>query len=113
MAQTSVFYQNYSDNPYGNCSTQHQKREKVASTVLLSRFHTEQSADFPVVTSGSLLSDGVLFSLSVLIHYVCSSAEARSPLLKYLQCEVQQLSLALLPPLDHFQDGDCSAEVPA
>lgn len=36
-----------------------------------------------------------------------------SPLLKDLQCEVQQLSLALLPPLDHFQDGDCSAQIPA
>ena len=35
------------------------------------------------------------------------------PLLKDLQCEVQQLSLALLPPLDHLQDGDGSAEIPA
>jgi len=35
------------------------------------------------------------------------------PLLKDLQCEVQQLSLALLPPLDHLQDGDRSAQVPA
>lgn len=26
---------------------------------------------------------------------------------------MQQLSLALLPPLDHFQDGDGSAQIPA
>lgn len=26
---------------------------------------------------------------------------------------MQQLSLALLSPLDHFQDGDGSAEIPA
>lgn len=26
---------------------------------------------------------------------------------------MQQLSLALFPPLDHFQDGDSSAEIPA
>lgn len=35
------------------------------------------------------------------------------PLLHNLQCEMQQLPLALLPPLDHLQDGDSSAQVPA
>lgn len=35
------------------------------------------------------------------------------PLLHNLQCEVQQFPLALLPPLDHLQDGDSSAQVPA
>lgn len=35
------------------------------------------------------------------------------PLLEDLQREVQQLSLALLPPLDHLQDGDGSAQIPA
>ena len=33
------------------------------------------------------------------------------PLLEDLQGEVEQLSLALLPPLDHLQDGDGSAQV--
>lgn len=39
--------------------------------------------------------------------------QVRLPLLKNLQCEVQQLSLALLPPLDHFEDGYSSAQVSA
>ena len=47
------------------------------------------------------------------MHFMCSPLEAGSPLLKDLQCEMQQLSLALLPPLDHLQDGDGSAEIPA
>lgn len=46
------------------------------------------------------------------IGLLCA-AEAHSPLLEDLQCEMQQLSLALFSPLDHFQDGDGSAEVPA
>ena len=33
------------------------------------------------------------------------------PLLHDLQGEVQQLPLALLPPLDHLQDGDGPAQV--
>lgn len=39
--------------------------------------------------------------------------QGNSPLLKDLQREVQQLSLALLPPLHHFQNGDGSTEIPA
>lgn len=35
------------------------------------------------------------------------------PLLHDLQGETQQLPLALLPPLDHLQDGDGSAQVAA
>lgn len=33
------------------------------------------------------------------------------PLLHDFQRETQQLPLALLPPLDHLQDGDGSAQV--
>lgn len=35
------------------------------------------------------------------------------PLLHYFQREVQQFPLALFSPLDHLQDGDGSAQVPA
>lgn len=38
---------------------------------------------------------------------------AHKPLLKDLQSEMQQLSLALLPPFDHFQDCDGSAQISA
>lgn len=44
---------------------------------------------------------------------MCAAPGADSPLLKDLQREMQQLPLALLPPLDHFQDGDGSTEIPA
>lgn len=42
-----------------------------------------------------------------------AAPEKHSPLFKDLQCEVKQLPFALLPPLDHFQDCDSSAEIPA
>lgn len=35
----------------------------------------------------------------------------RLPLLHHLQSETQQLPLAVLPPLDHLQDGDGPAQV--
>ena len=35
-----------------------------------------------------------------------------SPLLHHLQGEVEQLTLGLLPSLDHLQDGDRTAELP-
>ena len=41
-----------------------------------------------------------------------ASRRGAPPLLKDLQGEVQQLPLALLPPLDHLQDGDRAAQVP-
>ena len=44
---------------------------------------------------------------------MCSGIYVDSPPLHHLQSEVQQLSLGLLSPLDHLQDGDSSAQVPA
>lgn len=68
--------------------------------------------DLPSVSLQSeQLPDFFLHKVYVPMNCVCVCV--RSPLLKDLQCEVQQLSLTLLPPLDHLQDGDGPAEVPA
>lgn len=51
-------------------------------------------------------------SVNQIILNKISPSVITSPLLHDLQRQVQQLPLALLPPLDHLEDGHSPAEVP-